>query len=104
METFGVVGLGNMGLNMAKTLLRKDCQVIGYDTNQEQVAQLVKAGGIAAASAQEVAQQCSTVILSLPNSPITEQVVLGTQGILDGAGPSSLIIDMGSSVPASTRL
>jgi 3-hydroxyisobutyrate dehydrogenase-like beta-hydroxyacid dehydrogenase len=93
-----------MGLNMAKTLLRKACSVVGYDIRPSQVSQLVEAGGRQASTAQQVAEECTAVIVSLPNSPITEEVVLGQHGILSGVSAGSLVIDMGSSVPASTRM
>jgi 3-hydroxyisobutyrate dehydrogenase len=44
------------------------------------------------------------VILSLPNSPVTEEVVLGERGVLAGVHQGSLVVDMGSSVPSSTRM
>ncbi len=100
----GVVGLGNMGFSMAKTLLRNGCQVTGYDIRKEQVDRLVELGGKGVASAQEVAENADIVIISLPNSPITEKVVLGQGGVLAGVRPGSLVIDMGSSVPTSTRM
>jgi 3-hydroxyisobutyrate dehydrogenase len=100
----GIVGLGNMGLNMARTLLRGGCGVVGYDIRQGPVAALVELGGMGASSARQVAEEAETVILSLPNSPITEQVVLGEQGILVGVRPDTLVIDMGSSVPSSTLM
>jgi len=103
-ERVGVVGLGNMGFNMAKTLLRYGCDAIGYDIRKEQVDGLIALGGGGVPSAQEVAEKADIVILSLPNSPITEEVVLGEHGILAGVRRGSLIIDMGSSVPSSTKM
>ena len=100
----GIVGLGNMGLNVGRTLLRSGCRVIGYDVRGEAVAALVEIGGRGASSARQVAEEAETVILSLPNSPITEQVVLGEEGLLAGVRPGVLVFDMGSSVPASTRM
>ena len=103
-EQIGVVGLGNMGFAMAKNLLRKGRQVVGYDQQPDKVRALAAMGGSGAASAQAVAEQAEVVILSLPNSPITEQVVLGDQGVRAGVRPGSLVIDMGSSLPSSTGM
>jgi 3-hydroxyisobutyrate dehydrogenase-like beta-hydroxyacid dehydrogenase len=103
-EKIGVVGLGNMGFNIAKTLLRHGSDVVGYDIRHEQIDRLIELGGTGAPSAQEVAEKAGIVILSLPNSPITEEVVLGERGILSGVGHSLLVIDMGSSVPSSTKM
>ena len=103
-EQIGVVGLGNMGFAMAKNLLRKGRQVVGFDQQPDKVRALAAMGGSGAASAQAVAEQAEVVILSLPNSPITEQVVLGDQGVRAGVRPGSLVIDMGSSLPSSTGM
>jgi len=89
---------------MAKTLLRNGCHVTGFDIRPEQMSKLGELGGMGAASAKEVSENADTIIVSLPNSPITEAVVLGESGILAGASSGSLVIDMGSSVPSSTRM
>ena len=104
MDKVGLIGLGNMGLNMAKTLLRHGHVVIGYDNRLEQADDLATLGGVATLSAGEVAERAETVILSLPDSPATEQAVLGPRGVLEGVRAGSLIIDMGSSHPKSTKM
>jgi 3-hydroxyisobutyrate dehydrogenase-like beta-hydroxyacid dehydrogenase len=103
MERIGIVGLGNMGLSMAKTLLRKGCPVRGYDKAAAKIEALIALGGLGAASAKDLAAAVDVVIISLPNSPITEEVVLGPAGIGEGIRSGSLVIDMGSSLPASTK-
>jgi 3-hydroxyisobutyrate dehydrogenase-like beta-hydroxyacid dehydrogenase len=104
MEKIGIIGMGNMGLSMSKALLRGGCQVVGYDIRHEALDRLLELGGVGATSPQEVAESVAVVLLSLPNSPITERVVLGERGLLAGVGKASLIMDMGSSVPSSTRM
>ena len=104
MRKIGIIGMGNMGLSMSKALLRGGCQVLGYDLRRDALDCLGSLGGIPANSSQEVAESAAVVLLSLPNSAITEQVVLGERGLLAGIGGDSLVVDMGSSVPSSTRM
>lgn len=104
MEKIGIIGMGNMGLSMSKALLRARCQVVGYDIRHEALDRLLGVGGIGATSPQEMAESVAVILLSLPSSPITERVVLGEKGLLAGVGKASLIMDMGSSVPSSTRM
>lgn len=102
MERIGIVGLGNMGFNMAGTVIRSGIPITGYDVNPETVNKFVEMGGLAASSPRQVAEVSDIVILSLPDSPVTEKVVLGDGGVLQAARPGLLVIDMGSSIPSST--
>ncbi len=103
MQKIGVIGLGNMGLPMAQRLLQSGYQVVGYDVRRDRLERLVAFGATVASSPGDVGKQVSIVILSLPNSPATEEVVLGDNGLLNSVSSGSLVIDMGSSVPSSTR-
>jgi 3-hydroxyisobutyrate dehydrogenase len=78
--------------------------VFGYDLDGASVDRFVALGGIAASSAREVAEKADIVIVSLPNSTVNESVFLGEAGLLEAARPGLLVIDMGSSVPSSTRM
>src|SRR5262245_29893313 len=104
MEKVGIIGVGNMGLSMAKARRRGGCQVLVYDTRRERVDNLLGLGAAGAGSPHEVAELVEVVLLSLPNSSMTEQVVLGERGVLAGVGNRSLMVDMGSCAPSSTRM
>src|SRR5262245_1547281 len=104
MEKVGIIGVGKMGLSMAKALLSGGCKVLGYDIRREAVDNLLGLGGAGAGSPQEVAESVDVVLLSLPNSSIMERVVLGERGVLAGVRNGSLIVDTGSCVPSSTRM
>jgi 3-hydroxyisobutyrate dehydrogenase len=104
METIGIIGLGKMGLAMAKRLLSQRCRVVGYDRRRESVEAFVSLGGMEAPSAQDLAEKAKILILSLPNSRANEEVILGDQGIVNGPVQDSLVVDMGSSLPSSTRM
>jgi 2-hydroxy-3-oxopropionate reductase len=95
----GFIGLGIMGKPMAKNLIKAGYSLIVHNRSDAPVAELVKEGAQAAKSPMEVAQQSEIVITMLPNSPDVELVVLGENGILEGAKAGTIIIDMSSIEP-----
>ncbi|MFS2225417.1 2-hydroxy-3-oxopropionate reductase [Pantoea sp. B65] len=99
----GFIGLGIMGKPMSKNLLKAGYSLVVRDNNVESQAELVNAGAIAAPSAKAVAEQCDVIITMLPNSPQVKQVVLGEDGIIDGAKPGTVVIDMSSIAPLASR-
>lgn len=65
----GTVGLGRMGMNMAKRLLRAGHKVVGYDPSPEKTKELVQEGAVRAYSLRELVQELSpprVVWLMLP--------------------------------------
>lgn len=96
-KTVGFVGLGIMGLPMAKNLLDAGFEVIGYNRSREPVESLVAAGGEEGDSPADVAERSDVVLLCLPDSPDVENVVLGTdeesEPIVDGLSTGMTLID-----------
>lgn len=99
----GFVGLGIMGKPMAKNLLKAGYSLVVYDVNPEPVKELAAAGAEAAASAKEVAGKSGVVVTMLPNSPHVKAAVLGPGGILEGAKPGMIIVDMSSIAPLAAK-
>jgi 2-hydroxy-3-oxopropionate reductase len=95
----GFIGLGIMGRPMAKNLLKAGYDLVVYDIVPQAVEELVAAGAKKASSPQEVAEKVKVIITMLPNSPHVREVVLGPRGILAGASPGSIIVDMSSIAP-----
>ncbi|MFQ6035931.1 MAG: 2-hydroxy-3-oxopropionate reductase [Sedimentisphaerales bacterium] len=99
MKTIGFIGLGIMGNPMAKNLLKAGYSVVVYDIVPEKVKDMVKAGALAALSSKDVAEKSEMVITMLPNSPEVKEAVLGEDGVLAGARPGTVLIDMSSIAP-----
>ena len=98
-EQIGFIGLGIMGKPMARNLLKAGYSLIVYDivgSNQEEV---VTNGATGASNSREVAAASDTIITMLPDSADSEKVILGPDGVLEGAKPGSVIIDMSSIAP-----
>jgi len=86
----GLVGLGIMGSAMAASLLRAGFTVVGYDPLAACRRRHRKAGGIAAASAREVARQARILITSLPSAKALAQVV---DEILSSARTGLIVVE-----------
>lgn len=99
----GFVGLGIMGKPMAKNILKNGYELIGFDFNQDNVAEVVKAGGIAATSGKEVAEAADVIITMLPNSPHVEAALFSPNGIVEGLSAGKTVIDMSSIAPNASQ-
>jgi len=103
----GFIGLGMMGLPMARSLLARGFAVLACDTSEAARAALAEGAPEGAAAfapdPAAVAAGAEIVVLMLPDSRIVEQVMEGPGGLLPALGPGMLVIDMGSSDPAETR-
>ena len=92
-----------MGKPMAKNLLKAGYELVVFDINQEAVAEVVAAGAVKAENAKEVAAKSEAVITMLPNSPHVKAAVLGENGVLAGAKPGLILIDMSSIAPLAAQ-
>jgi 2-hydroxy-3-oxopropionate reductase len=103
MKKIGFIGLGIMGKPMALNLLKAGYELTVYDVVPERVEELVKAGARHGSSSQDVAARSEVVITMLPNSPHVREAVLGLNGVLDGAKPGTILVDMSSIAPAASQ-
>ena len=99
----GFIGLGIMGKPMAKNLLKAGHLLVVYDIIDAPVRELVEAGAAAGESPRDVASQCELIITMLPNSPHVKEAVLGKNGVIEGAKPGSVLVDMSSIAPLASR-
>src|SRR5262245_4191568 len=98
-QTVGFIGLGIMGRPMAKNLLKAGYPLVVHSRSRGPVEELVGAGAVAAESARDVASRVEVLITMLPNSPEVELVALGRDGIIEGAKPGLLYLDMSTISP-----
>lgn len=79
----GVIGLGQMGSAMAMHLLDAGFDIVGFDVLGDRCAALADLGGTVAASPSEVAGAAERVITSLPSAAALDEVVQGSDCLLD---------------------
>ena len=101
MKRIGFIGLGVMGLPMCRNVMKAGYPVVAFDVRQSALEEVVSAGAERGASAADVAGKADVVITMLPDSPQVKDAVLGPGGVLEGAKPGTIIIDMSSIAPAA---
>lgn len=99
----GFIGLGIMGLPMARNLLAAGHELVVHNRSRGAVDALAAEGATPAATPAEVAQQAEVVLTMLPDGPDVEAVVLGEDGVAAGVRSGSLLVDMSSIAPATSR-
>lgn len=99
MKKIGFIGLGIMGKPMAMNLIKAGYSLTVYDIDPGPVKEVVAAGAAEGSSSSDVAAKSEVVITMLPNSPHVKTVVLGANGVLDGAKPGLILVDMSSIAP-----
>jgi 2-hydroxy-3-oxopropionate reductase len=104
-EQIGFLGPGLMGQGIVKNLLGKGYKVMVYAHREGlKLDDLVGAGASVTRSLSDVGQKSMTVMLCVPSSKEVETVVLGTSGLLQSMREGSVLIDLSTSLPASTRM
>jgi 3-hydroxyisobutyrate dehydrogenase len=93
MAKIGFIGLGNMGLPMARNLLKAGYAVAGFDLSEYSRERLATDGGTAALAVAEACAGADTVVTMLPAGPQVHEVYLGDGGILATVAPGTLLID-----------
>lgn len=99
----GFIGLGIMGKPMCKNLLNAGHQLVVCSRTQSSVDELVAAGATSAPTPKDVAAQVELVITMLPNSPEVKEVILGPNGVIEGAQPGCIVADMSSIAPLASQ-
>ena len=99
----GFIGLGIMGSRMARTLSRAGHGLTVFDVDPGKMDALKAAGASVAASARAVAQSSEMVFSSLPVPATVKAVYLGPDGVLQGAAPGTILVDMSTVDPETTR-
>ena len=98
-ETIGYIGLGNMGMPMARNLVRAGYPVVVHDIEPARVRTLVDEGAAAAESPAGMASQAAVIFSSLPTGESVEDVAAGPGGILEGGRAGQVYIDMSTITP-----
>jgi 3-hydroxyisobutyrate dehydrogenase len=95
----GFIGLGHMGGPMCANILAAGHDLVVHDVRAEAGGALVASGASWAGSAREVGTGRDVVITMLPTPRHVADVLLGTDGLLDGLAPGAIWVDMSTSVP-----
>ncbi len=104
MAKLGFLGLGLMGGPMARNLIKAGHDVALWSNTGSKAEQIAtEAGGKACATPAEVAQHAECVFLCVGDSAMSETVILGPQGVKEGAKKGSVVVDASTVSPSSSR-
>ncbi|OIK14774.1 NAD(P)-dependent oxidoreductase [Bacillus sp. MUM 13] len=99
MKKIGWIGLGSMGMPMAKNLLKAGFELFAYNRTAEKAEALSKEGAKALSSAKETAEQSDIIITMLANASAVQEVLEGEKGMLAGLNSNKIVIDMSTVSP-----
>lgn len=97
------VGLGNMGLPMARNLVKAGYEVFGVNRSKAKEDVFVSAGGKAGRSISELAQEVDVLMTCLPMPVDVEKVFLGEDGIISNGRKGLILIDFSTVSPDLNR-
>jgi 3-hydroxyisobutyrate dehydrogenase-like beta-hydroxyacid dehydrogenase len=103
MQRIGFIGLGLMGHPLSRRLLEAGHPLTVWNRTADKAKDLRAAGAAWAPSARAVAETSDIVITMVTDSTASEEVICGTGGVLEGARPGVILIDMSSIAPEMSR-
>jgi 2-hydroxy-3-oxopropionate reductase len=99
--TVGVIGLGVMGSAMARRLVAAGLPLVVSARSRGPVTELCGRGAVAMDSDAAVARESDLCIVNVPDTPDLERVVLGADGVLEGAHDGLIVVVMGTHRPSA---
>lgn len=104
-ERIGYLGPGLMGRGIVRRLLDSGFPVmICAHRKGLEVEDLLRAGASLTTSLAELGERSTTIMLTVPSSVEVEAAILGADGLLGALPEGSVVIDLGTSLPSSTRM
>jgi len=102
-EKIGFIGLGIMGRGMVRNLLKAGFEVHVWNRTPGRMDELAAEGAVKAADPAGVASRCEIVMICVSDTPDVQAVIFGPRGIIEGAKPGALVIDLSTISPQATR-
>lgn len=99
----GFLGLGYMGSRMARRLLDAHHRVTVYNRSVDKAQPLLRAGASFAETPGAVAAESDVILYSLADDAAVREVVLGRDGVLTGVRRGSILIDLSTVLPETSR-
>ena len=103
MKQVGIIGLGDMGIGMAKNLIGNGFGLVGYDLRDERLALVEQLGGASARSPREVGERTERVFVMVLNGKQVWDVLTSDDGLLQTMHPGSTVIVSATIEPREMR-
>lgn len=98
-KKIGFIGLGVMGKPMALNLLKAGYPLTVWNRTKPKMDEVIALGASRSDSPKEVAEKSDIVVTMVTDSPDVEEVILGPEGVIHGARPGLVLIDMSTISP-----
>lgn len=102
MKKIGFIGLGIMGKSMAQNLMKAGYPLVFYARRPELIEEMKMAGAVSAPSPRAVAESADIVLTIVTADPQVREIMLGSEGVLEGASAGQLVVDMSTISPLTT--
>ena len=102
-ERVGFIGLGIMGLGMARNLLKAGFDLTVWNRTTSKAEALTGEGARVAATPASLAARCDIIVVCVSDTPDVEEVLLDEDGVLHGVQAGSLVVDCSTISPIKTR-
>ena len=99
----GFIGIGNMGMAMAKSLVKNGFPVTVFDLNQNAVAEIKTLGAFAADSPSELSRSCDSIVSMVRDESQIDQIIFGQKGVWEDITEGKTIIISSTVSPAYCR-
>lgn len=102
MAKLGYIGLGIMGYPMARNLIRAGHDVAVWTNSIDKAKRLVadEKSGIVVDSPKQVAEHADCIFFCVGDTQMSEQIILGPNGLIEGAKPGTVIVDASTVAPS----
>jgi len=102
-DKVGFIGMGIMGKPMALNLLKAGYQVTIHSRTKARAEAVLAEGAVWTESSAETAAACDTLITCVADTPDVRDVLLGPGGVIEGAKPGLICVDMSTISPSATK-
>lgn len=100
----GVIGVGALGICLVERLVSGEFPVVVFDADRRATARAVEAGAAEAADPREMARTCDVIVVCVTGPDDVQEVLLGQHGAVASVGPGSVVLDLTTSLPDTSRL
>ena len=97
------IGMGTMGAPMALNILNAGYDVVVHNRHRDKEKPVAEAGAARAASPAEAADGADVVITCVSDTPDVRAILMGDNGVIEGAKEGTVVVDMSTISPSATR-
>ncbi len=97
------IGMGTMGAAMAANILRGGFALVVHNRSRKKEEPLARMGAGRAESPARAAETADVIITCVSDTPDVEEIILGENGVIHGAGAGAVVVDMSTVSPSATR-